>query len=55
MAEKLHWHFCRVCGVLGHIDDDQKAGRVSIRCPYDDCDGHYTLEADGSHTLEAEE
>jgi len=43
MSEKLHWHYCRVCGRLGRIDDDQVAGRVSIQCPYNECDGHYTL------------
>jgi len=43
MSENLHWHYCRICGALGRIDDDQVAGRVSIQCPYDECDGNYTL------------
>jgi len=30
--DNFYWFQCPECGVKGHIDGDQAAGRVSIRC-----------------------
>ena len=42
MIDMVDLEKCPECGALGSIDDDQRAGRVSIECS--ECGHHYFKE-----------